>query len=564
MQSFRISILFTLFLITCVGQLFGFKIVKNEFRQNIMAEENETIAKGYLFNDKNKNGTRDEGEDGIEGVAVSNGLDVVFSNNEGYYSLPINDDAIIFYVKPANWISPVNKNNIPQFFYVHKPNGSPSHFEFKGVSPTGELPDEINFPLYQSNEKSEFKIIIFGDPQPYSLEDVDFVAEDIVKELVNQNGFEFGITMGDIVGDNLNLFNPLNRVISKIGIPWYYVLGNHDMNFDAESDELSDETYERVYGPPTYAFIYGDVHFIVIDDVIHFRDGDKARYVGGLREDQLKFIENYLKTVPKDKLIVLNMHIPFALRGDWFRTDDQKKLFSLLKDFPNTLSISAHSHTQNNGYFHKDSTDWLGEVPHHHYNAGTTSGSWWSGMRNENNIPHTMMRDGTPNGYAFITFSGSKYIIDWKVAGSSEEHRMNIHIPRGLTEATLDSAKVVVNYFMGCEQTVVEHRIKNYSDWQPMIKKSMIDPFYEELTTRWEFMKKYELYEKWKNDSDFSEKPFPGKNIPKKQKSSHIWVADLDKNLNPGEYVIEVRVKDRYGRTFNDYQLFRISEELKK
>ena len=51
------------------------------------------------------------------------------------------------------------------------------------------------------------------------------------------------------------------------------VIGNHDLNTHAETDRHSDETFERVYGPPTYAFSYGKVHFIVLDDVVH--DGAK-------------------------------------------------------------------------------------------------------------------------------------------------------------------------------------------------------------------------------------------------------------------------------------------------
>ncbi len=526
------------------------------------SNEKEILAKGYVFHDENMNEVRDEGEKGIEGVAVSNGEDIVITNDKGYYEIKIDDDTIIFCIKPRNWMTPVNEDNIPQFFYIHKPKGSPEHFKYAGVAPTGDLPEEVNFPLYPEEGKSDYKMVVFGDPQPYSLEDIDFFAEDIIQELVDQKDLEFGMTMGDIVGDNLNLFNPLNRVISKVGIPFYYVLGNHDMNFDTDSDELSDETYERVYGPPTYAFIYGDAHFIVVDDVIHFREDGKAKYTGGLREDQLTFVANYLKTVPKEDLVVLNMHIPLSQHDEWFRNQDQKRLFDMLKEFPNTLSISAHSHTQNNAFFHKDSSDWQREIPHHHFNVGTTSGSWWRGMRDEHDIPHTLMRDGTPNGYAFISFKGTEYIIDWKVAGSPEDHRMNIYIPRGITEGTADTTKVYVNYFMGSEQTKVEFRIKDVSDWQLMTSTKMIDPLYAKKVKFWEFLKKQDLYSKWRADPEFADLDFPGRPMPEYVfQSNHIWTANLNKDLSAGKYVIEVRVKDRYNRTFHDYQLIRVGDK---
>ena len=524
----------------------------------IAPDENEILAKGFVFDDRNMNRVRDKGEPGILGVAVSNGEDIVITDDKGYYGLPVDDDAIIFCIKPRDWKTPVNENHVPQYFYIHKPKGSPEHFKYSGVAPTGDLPDEVNFPLYPEKGPSDYKVVLFGDPQPYSLEQVDFIAEDIVQELLGQKDLEFGMTMGDIVGDDLTLFNPLNRVIAEVGIPLYYVLGNHDMNFDAVTDELSDETYERVYGPATYSFVYGDVHFIVVDDVIHMRERDKRWYMGGLREDQLRFVENYLKIVPKEDLIVLNMHIPLAQHGDWFRHEDQKRLFDMLKDFPHTLSISAHSHTQNNGFFHADSSDWQRPIPHHHFNVGTTSGSWWNGLRDEQDIPHTMMRDGTPNGYAFITFKGTEYIIDWKVAGSSEDHRMNIYIPRGLVAGALASTQIVVNFFMGSEETQVDYRIKDVSGWQPMAQTPMFDPYYEKLTKRWDFMEKYKISDRWISDPDFVNEPFPGDVLPGSEKSSHIWTANLGKDLKAGAYVVEVRVKDRYGRTFLDYQFVRI------
>ncbi len=256
------------------------------------------------------------------------------------------------------------------------------------------------------------------------------------------------------------------------------------------------------------------------------------------------------------------MHIPLAQHGDRFRTQDQKHLFDLLKEFPNTLSISAHSHVQNNVFFHQDSTDWQQSVPHHHFNVGTTSGSWWNGMRDENDIPHTMMRDGTPNGYSFISFKGTEYIIDWKAAGSPQEHRMNIHLPRGIVAGSLDSVQLTVNFFMGSEQTKVEYRIKDLSDWQPMTKDIVFDPYYEKLAKRWEFLRKQELHKKWESDPNFANEPFPGTSLPRKRKSTHIWTANLNQNLQAGEYVIEVRVKDRYDRIFNDYQLVRVAEKL--
>jgi len=535
---------------------------KNEKKQTfpslIHAAGAEEQVSGYVFNDGNRNNGRDKKEKGISGVAVSNGIDIAITGPDGYYGLPVRDNNSVFVIKPTGWMTALNENNLPLFYYLHKSEGSPSGFLYQGVEPRGKLPENVNFPLYEEDTGKEFKIIVFGDTQPWDIEEVDYLAEDIIHELIGVENIAFGITMGDIVFDQLELFAPLNQAVAQVGIPWYNVMGNHDINYSAPNDELSGETFERIYGPPNYAFVYGGVHFIIIDDIIHEEKAGSHNYVGGLRADQLSFIENYLKTVPDDELIVLNMHIPLARQGNSFRQDDQEKLFELLKDFPNTLSVSAHTHMQENIFFHHDSTGWLRDEAHHHFNVGTTSGSWWNGMKGETNVPHTMMRDGTPNGYAIISFKGSEYEIDWKVAGSPDDYRMNIHIPRGIISGSDEDPLLSVNFFNGSEKTEVYYRIQGSTDWKKMKRTEMADPYYALLDQRWDGLKKLRLMEQWKNDPLLSGKDLPGTALPGAQPSGHLWTAEPGTDWPAGRHIIEIKVKDMYGRTFSAKHTMRV------
>nr|WP_319397391.1 calcineurin-like phosphoesterase C-terminal domain-containing protein [uncultured Carboxylicivirga sp.] len=515
-------------------------------------------AKGFVYNDINLNQVKDKNEKGIEGVLVSNGVDIVKTNKHGEYEISISSGDVIFVVKPNGWKFPLNDNNLPQFYYLYKPNGSPSNYNYKGILPTGELPDEINFALCQSDDEEQFKVLLLGDTQPYSIEQVDFFAEDIAVELIGRTDINFGMTMGDIVGDDLNLFYPLNQAIAQIGIPWYNVMGNHDVNYMAPDDIQADDTFNRVYGPSTYAFVYGKVHFIVLDDILHHPEVGSTKYDGGLRADQLEFVSNYLKNVSQDDLIVLNMHIPFAQNDSSFRPDDQSKLFELLKDFPKTLSISGHSHLMNNYFFESSSSDWKQETPHHHFNVGAACGSWWSGLRNEKDVPHSMMRDGTPNGYAIITFNATDYTIDWKVAGSPHDHKMNIYVPRGVKANSKDTTLLTVNFFNGSEQSEIEYRIKGQTDWIKMNKTETYDPYYEKIAQRWVNFKKIKLDEAWLSDSTLTIHDFPGAPLIGPVKSTHIWQANIGNCIQSGRYVIEVKVRDRYGRTFKQYHTMRV------
>jgi hypothetical protein len=194
---------------------------------------------------------------------------------------------------------------------------------------------------------------------------------------------------------------------------------------------------------------------------------------------------------------------------------------------------------------------------------GTTSGSWWNGMKNETNIPHTMMRDGTPNGYAFINFRGNDYIIDWKVAGSSQNHRMNIHVPRGIVSNSDEKPLLSVNFFNGSEQSKVKYKIHGQTEWKKMKKVEKIDPFYAKLYQRWENFKKLNLREQWKEDPSLKGQPYPGTYLPGPDKSSHLWEAPINTSLPAGRYSIEVKVTDRYKRTFTDFQSLRIKPSNK-
>ncbi|MFH1417208.1 MAG: metallophosphoesterase N-terminal domain-containing protein, partial [Planctomycetota bacterium] len=273
-------------------------------------DDSGSLASGTVFHDANRNGRRDADEQGLPDVRVSNGREIVKTDAGGGYRLPVTNDTIIFVIKPGGWMTPLSTDNRPRFYYIHKPKGSPQQ-KFAGVTATGPLPDAIDFPLHRHEEPSKFTAIFLGDPQAGSQQQVDYLAHDIVEELIGTDAV-FGITLGDITDNNPALFDSIAQTLGLVGIPWYSVLGNHDMNYDSPDDTYSTESFQRAYGPPYYAFDFGPVHFVVLDDVVWLRPtkDDDGHYVAGLGEKQLDFVRNDLALLPKDQLVVLTMHIP--------------------------------------------------------------------------------------------------------------------------------------------------------------------------------------------------------------------------------------------------------------
>ena len=124
-------------------------------------DSNSLTASGIVFSDLDGDGRFGETDAVFAGVKVSNGKDIVMTDSNGRYSLPIEEGGTVFVLKPNGFRSPLSKDNLPKFYYLHKPNGSPK-LKFPGSKPSGPLPKSIDFPLYEQNEPEAFKILLFG------------------------------------------------------------------------------------------------------------------------------------------------------------------------------------------------------------------------------------------------------------------------------------------------------------------------------------------------------------------------------------------------------------------
>ena len=488
---------------------------------------------GYVYEDRDSDGVRSPGDRSIEGVRVSNGRNVVQTDRSGRYVLPVRDDTTIFVIKPSGMRTVIDDRNLPRFYYFHKPAGSPAFTIYPGVPPTGPLPQSVDFPLYRQRESSPFRVLVVGDPQPKTISELNFFSHDVVAELPGHDA-AFGITLGDVVDNDLSLYDPITQATALVGIPWYNVLGNHDLNLDARSDRTSDATFERVFGPSTYAFEYAHVHFVVLDDV-EFRPASAAEeieagYRGGLTPMQLEFIEAYVSSVPKDERIVLLMHIPLVGR-DGHQVPQRQELYKILAKHPHTQSISAHTHMQ--GHVFLGEKDGNHGPIHHHWNSPTAAGSWWRGRPDERGIPHTLQRDGSPNGYSIMTFDGVDYSIRFKPARRPANHQMDVHAPHEVTVG--EKATIFANVFAGSERSEVGVRFIGPHDGETPYRAMQLtrekDPAFMKMRAREELTR--------------------GENepaLPHPSPSMHLWRSDLPRDLPAGSYWIEVKSTDMFGQ----------------
>ena len=485
---------------------------------------------GIVWEDSNGNGRIDPGEKPLAGIKVSDGVRLVSTDAHGHYRLPFVEGRTVFLIKPATHALPKRADGLPDFWINTRTVPGPA-LKFGGI-PVGATTcrDFGLLPLAKTATDEPLEVLLFADPQTKSRVDVGYYRDDIVSPLAGRHGAQLGLTLGDVVDDDLSLYPSLNAVTSKLGVPWLHIAGNHDLDFDAASDEESLLTFRNTFGPDSFAWEEARAVFIGLDDVI-YQPGKKPAYIGGLRDDQFAFLEAYLPTVPRDRLLVLGVHIPLfdAKPGiETFRKTDRARLFALLKDFPHVLLLSGHDHTQRH-VRHGAENDWHGAIPLHEYNVGAACGAFWSGVKDAAGIPDSTMSDGTPNGYARLQVAaGGEYRLAWHPARDAGT-ALALHAPRVLRKGAYPAWGVFANVFMGEADTQVEYRVDG-GEWKPMRRVQQPDPRL--------------LVENVKDDMAEVLRGFD--RSPEATPSLHLWRGALPTDVSLGEHKVEVRAQDRW------------------
>ena len=497
-----------------------------------------TLATGIVFEDLDGNRQRDAGEPGIAGVMVSNGVQVTVTDAQGGWTLPASQDETIFVIAPGGWASPVSGQQVPQFYYLHRQHGSPD-LKYPGIDATGPLPQSIDFPLRRQAEAEEARILLIADPQPHHSVHIDYYRQRFVEPLAGRRDFEFGLVLGDVVRNDLGLFEPYLEANAGMPGAMFHVAGNHDLNFDT-AEAYSTETYQRYFGPTNYGFFHGasQTFFLVLNNIrTPLEDGSGQAYRGGLSEDTLAFARNVLAHGPQDQRVIVAAHIPFfPENGDIEPEAEQERaaLFETLKPFRQVLILSGHTHMQRH-FRVSDPHIWQGKAPLHQWVVGTASGAWWTGAPDADGLPESLMRDGTPPGYGILILTNADYRMDYQVAGAPADFQMRLHAPRHMTTHERD-VPLYVNVFNGDADTTVQVRYLPDGDWRSLSPVVSVDPFYKSQTLL----------------RDLSPERLPGSRPPPAALSHHLWYARLPTTLPPGRHAFEVRAIDAWGREWTE------------
>ncbi len=530
-------------------------------------EDTEEIIRGSVYSETNSNDRRDRFEAGIEGVNVSNGCEVVQTDGGGNYRIPIHATQILFISKPAEFDLPLDESNIPQFFYRHYPDGTPKEiagtsieWAWPVIEPTGPLPSVMNFGLIAREQStSEFTAHAFADSQAMYEIDQDMLREDLVNPLIgNPYGVEFGITVGDVVYDNLGLYDRHKAMMSLMEIPQWNLPGNHDINFAAPDAIFANETYKSHFGPTYYSFNHGNVHFVALNNVEYAGDGKQfgdSGYRGYIPEYQLNWLEQDLAKVATDKLIVIATHIPLISEADDDQsephsgpsTENFSRLLEILEPFSNIYGIAGHDTSNSWKVEVNHSHGWQGQPWIAHTLAEVRGSGWTKGLSDARGVRDAIMEDGNPNGFYVLKFNDRAVTPDFIPFpfGPDAAQRLRITLDPPLSEQVGGSinrgtvqvnTKIVVNLFDGGVRDSVWASVDG-GEAQVMTYTVRTDPFAERLAGRYQ-----------DTDSEYSPAA----------RSAHIWEMDLPRGLAAGIHTIEIQSEDEFGQQREGTMTFEI------
>lgn len=394
------------------------------------------VVMAKVFEDTNRNAIYDKGEKRVSKALVSNGVDVVSTNAKGLCLLKAQIGQSIFPILASDYQYANDSSRIGNANFLY-------------LDPMHVYPDTVylDIPLLKNKRLIDrFKMGAIGDVQVDNEEELGYAAKSIFTELQQREDLAFNVFLGDLVNDNMRLFSPIKGIMNRLSVPSWTIVGNHDRN--VETPGAMNDIFNRTFGADSYAFNFGGVHFVMLNNV--FATG-KNSYEGRVSADQMTFLANDLKYVPKHTTVVISQHIPLAF------THNRKELLALLDGYDNVLVLTGHTHTVNRFFYNSTRIHELG--------VGATCGNWWRGEKDAFGVPEALMQCGTPRGYFTVAFDKGKYEFRYKGVGMDAQHQMSL-------EQRED--KLVTNIYGGSDSTTVMVQIEGGA-WLPMEAAPQVD-----------------------------------------------------------------------------------------
>lgn len=326
----------------------------------------------------------------VANVVVTDGFTTSKTDQNGVYQLVRNRRAkFVYYSTPADCKIVVDGSNHPKFY-------EPLTSKDKLI--------RHDFTVEKQPVENEFTLFCVSDPQCRNENELNRYKFETIPD-INREAARFdhvyAITLGDIIFDSPALWSAMKSSMAGQAVPFFQTIGNHDHLETAENEEKAVEGFQQQFGPTDYSFNRGDVHIISMDNVIYT---GKQQYTGGFTDNQWKWLQEDLSHVSKEKMVILNTHIPFRAGGSSDHRSYHAEVLQLLSTYAEAHIMIGHTHYQIN-YLHKVN----GKTVYEHVH-GAACGAWWNSE---------WCADGTPNGYGVYEIEGNG-MKNWYYKGTNE------------------------------------------------------------------------------------------------------------------------------------------------
>lgn len=424
---------------------------------------------------------------GVANVAVTDGINITLTDKNGNYQLLSNKMAQFVYISiPAGYAIPHHRG-IAQFY--------------KAIDAKQSV-FTANFQLDRlERDDKNHVFVVWADPQIISKKDGEALIGRSAPDLRDlaatypAGTLIHAIGCGDLVWDHFELYDDYRQAVAITGVPFFNLIGNHDMDLDARTDDYSAKTFKGNFGPTYYSFSRGNVHYVMLDDV--FFIGTAKKYIGYLTEAQLQWLEQDLKRVAHDSTVVLSLHIPTnsgVKRRNKNKDDElggvvanREQLYKILAPYKKVHIMSGHTHMNEK---------WEeGNVTEHVH--GTVCGAWWTGP---------VCSDGTPEGYAVYEVKGGEVSWFHKATGKPKDYQLKIY-PKGYLKTV--PGEIVANVWNWDKQWKVQW-FEDGALKGDMEQRVEFDPWTVELYAGDQLPKKHKWVDPTLTDHLFFARPSAG------------------------------------------------------
>ena len=381
-----------------------------------------------------------------------------------------------------------------------------------------------------------------------------------------------------MVGDDLSLYPQTRELTGVLNGPARFLPGNHDLDFDADSDHRFD-TFKAQLGPEYYSYDSGKVHVVALNTVEYPTKADPAKgdYNGAIDEDQLEWLRNDIAQVPQNRLIVVAAHIPLLDYADQgsakHQVDQVREIYEILEG-REVIAVGGHTHSLENLREGDSLEGWsrlfgVEGLPFTHVTAGAISGDWYSGRLLDGGYPLAVQRDGALPGVLTLDVRNTEVKERFSVRGEDESHQMALGLnsvryrewyaanrskagsapafedPLVLSQEDLAGTTwLTANFFLGGTGSTVRASVDGAA---PV-----------EATRTQQMQGEGQLVgAEWSDPVAVQEQLVRGGSVA--DRSMHLWRLELPADLTSGEHTVEVVATDVHGREFTQTLTFEVT-----